>query len=707
MSGWDGLSWAEVLLINAALASILAVLVAGLERWRPKALWLHALWLLVILRFVAPPMVPLEILPSGGLSGEPSSQVGGPGQTEGTRTIEAIEMTPSLAASSTYLGRDTQILPTSSVTSQLSPPSTSPSRLLAGSFAGATDRLWMVFGAAWALVGLVILALTGRQVGRLVALARDGVSPDPHVQQLAQDLADAVGLRRMPRIRVVNHPSLASPMILSTLAGPILLLPQALLDALNDDQLSTVLVHEWAHVRRRDHWVRWPEWLALVVFWWNPAVWWARRALRRSEERCVDAWVLRLLPERRADYARALVETMALSAGSPRHSPVLSSGIETMNSMEGRLTMILQDTSRRRSSEPSPWIRWATWPALVLALTLLPVCGPPLTAGGDEDPKAMSGVQASEEEPNKVLRAEQLAHARERLEEQIQQLETSHGDAKFETQERLEELQARSQELADRQDAAESAREGQMLQEEMQRLEQHWAMQSRSYEMRSAALEAERLHLGAEAAALEGDEEGARTLREEHRRQSEILRQRERHHAEQAMAVRQQHVEKEKQRLQERLEQLQEAGQTRAAEHLERQAKLLQLEGERAAREMALQQEQMALQATQEASEMALQEARRQAEQRIEAMQGAEKAAVQAAMEAERRALEAKTRLIEAEHRQAQAELRAKSLQAELPLRVEELRLAMEEVKDENARQELRAELEKLHRELGEVLAEE
>ena len=140
-------------------------------------------------------------------------------------------------------------------------------------------------------------------------------------------------------------------------------MPAELWDRLDDGERDSLLAHELAHLRRRDHWVRWLEVLATAAYWWHPACWWARRALREAEEQCCDAWVLWARPGGLPSYAAALLETLDfLSArpgsdppvgGAERHDrptryrsraavPALASGMGQFHQLKRRFVMLKQ-----------------------------------------------------------------------------------------------------------------------------------------------------------------------------------------------------------------------------------------------------------------------------------------------------------------------------------------------------------------------------
>jgi hypothetical protein len=153
--------------------------------------------------------------------------------------------------------------------------------------------------------------------------------------------------------------------------SPLLVLPAALSSRVSDEELRWILTHETAHISRRDHVVRCVEWLAVVVFWWNPVAWIARRQLHAAEEMHCDELVLtHACPEPRS-YARALVRVLEfLSQSTVLSPPALALGAVTSghtNALERRFAMIIEHTPR---SPLSFGARSALWIALALVGTI-------------------------------------------------------------------------------------------------------------------------------------------------------------------------------------------------------------------------------------------------------------------------------------------------------------------------------------------------
>jgi hypothetical protein len=139
-------------------------------------------------------------------------------------------------------------------------------------------------------------------------------------------------------------------MLWAFLGEPRVLVPASLLERLSEEQWDTLLAHELAHLRRRDHWVRLLELAVIGLYWWHPVVWWARRQLREVEEQCCDAWVVWALPGAAEVYATTLVEALTYLSGARSILPLAASGIGQVTLLKRRLTMIMRGTTPRALS---------------------------------------------------------------------------------------------------------------------------------------------------------------------------------------------------------------------------------------------------------------------------------------------------------------------------------------------------------------------
>jgi len=124
-----------------------------------------------------------------------------------------------------------------------------------------------------------------------------------------------------------------------------LLLPVAARDW-TGEQLRSVLLHELAHVQRRDTTAQLLTQLACALHWFNPLVWLAAWRLDVERERACDDLVL-ASGVRPSAYAGHLLEVVTgLAPGRWTHSCGLA--MARQSSLEGRLLAVLSDARNRR-----------------------------------------------------------------------------------------------------------------------------------------------------------------------------------------------------------------------------------------------------------------------------------------------------------------------------------------------------------------------
>ncbi len=333
----------------AALGLALAVLAVGSVCRRPALM--HGLWLLVLLMLLAPPLLRVPVaLPAAAA----------PAAADEPAPVADDELLAALA-----LLEMRRELPEPVPGPEAAEPADSPEAEAVpeearapGSWKPLLVGLWVAGSVAW----FAVAGWRTWRFRRLLVHARP--APRPLARRVA-DLSARLGLARRPETWLV--PGRLSPMLWA-LGGPArLYLPEGLLKQLTDEQRDTLLAHELAHLRRRDHWVRGLELVTTGLYWWHPAVWLARRELREAEEQCCDAWVLWALPGKARAYATALVETLDFLSGACPSVPPVASGVGPLDDLKRRLTMILRGTTPRE-------LTWGGCLAvLALGFVLLPL----------------------------------------------------------------------------------------------------------------------------------------------------------------------------------------------------------------------------------------------------------------------------------------------------------------------------------------------
>ncbi len=201
--------------------------------------------------------------------------------------------------------------------------------------------------AVWLMgVGFVLAraCVAGWRVRAVVADATP-VSDGAWVEALAR-AADRLGLadRVRLRVRLVSSGRVASPATWGV-RSPVLLLPESSAEW-TAERRDAVLLHELAHVRRRDCATQLAAELARAVYWFNPLAWIAAGALRTEREHAADDCVLGA-GVRASEYASLLVD-VARVAPVPLPIPAASFASARRSHLERRVRSILDPSRPRR-----------------------------------------------------------------------------------------------------------------------------------------------------------------------------------------------------------------------------------------------------------------------------------------------------------------------------------------------------------------------
>jgi beta-lactamase regulating signal transducer with metallopeptidase domain len=359
------------------LAACIAVVCTML---RPRPSVCHALWLVVLFKLLMPPLpvwrsawldrlvarnTSVALQPAKHDAPSSAPQFAAPNSIARARVMDVFVVQPQDASA---------IQDRVSAAPLAGPPNDSPSPI--GPDAPVGDREHRAIDTAAVLAwtqptllsiwigGVVLAAICHvRRAARLRRMLRSSALAPPSF--CAEVALQCAKLRvRVPQVRLCS--GLPCPMVLA-LPRSMLLWPANLEGRLDAAAARAVLLHELAHLKRRDHLTAWLEVIVMCLWWWHPIVWWARRELRAYAELACDAWVIAQLPNERSRYAKALVDVCEfISLAKPATAPAVGMSRGNRRTFERRLHMIL----RQRIAARTPHVAWIA--VLAVALLVLP-----------------------------------------------------------------------------------------------------------------------------------------------------------------------------------------------------------------------------------------------------------------------------------------------------------------------------------------------
>ncbi len=210
----------------------------------------------------------------------------------------------------------------------------------------------------WAIGAFTLLIRLLFGLYRVRQLRQRAVMADNSYQAICRRLTHRLDIER--RVPVYLSDRVVSPISFGWLS-PCILIPRKL----RLEQFELVVIHELAHVQRRDWLTNLFSHLIGVIFFFHPIYHFLNRELIYLRERICDDWVVRLTGERK-NYAQCLLDLV-----SHRDRAIsLALSLNQPSQLESRIDSILKN-KRRLDLQLRPRLQLTATTLLLICLPLL------------------------------------------------------------------------------------------------------------------------------------------------------------------------------------------------------------------------------------------------------------------------------------------------------------------------------------------------
>ncbi|MGV3605984.1 MAG: M56 family metallopeptidase [Planctomycetaceae bacterium] len=168
-------------------------------------------------------------------------------------------------------------------------------------------------------------------------------------------------------IPLLSASGLPAPAVVGVIT-PTVLIPEDAETQFTPSQLHSILVHELAHIARRDHWMTGLTSFAQVLYWWNPVLYRMMRRISETREMICDDIASRA-SDASTEYAATIV---GVAERSLLHSDAFASlgmGESSTTELEKRLKRILSSGNHAVEIGLSPMARFSTGLLVVTVCT--------------------------------------------------------------------------------------------------------------------------------------------------------------------------------------------------------------------------------------------------------------------------------------------------------------------------------------------------
>ncbi len=140
--------------------------------------------------------------------------------------------------------------------------------------------------------------------------------PSAYWKKRVSDLADKLGIRG--EIELMQSELVKVPMMAGYIK-PIILFPIGIMMQLPQDQVEAVLLHELAHIKRRDFFINMIQQIVRLFYFFNPGLLWVSSLINEERENCCDDMAIRITGTSKP-FISALIAFQEMKMTNPEYA---------------------------------------------------------------------------------------------------------------------------------------------------------------------------------------------------------------------------------------------------------------------------------------------------------------------------------------------------------------------------------------------------
>jgi beta-lactamase regulating signal transducer with metallopeptidase domain/Tol biopolymer transport system component len=367
---WD---YAANMFLQSSVLIVLLLIIDLILRRRTRAALRYCLWMLIFIKLLLPPTLSLPTGIGYWYGDYVSSD--SPVLKQLSTAIQQVPIgsvtTEEPIDASTGLQAE-RSLPSPGVVDQAALGATSVTKLT-----------WQTVAfLVWVSGVLVLLCFI---VQRVLFVRRLVIRSEPVEDQsinLHNKCRQQLGINQDIRLRSSDHTP--GPAVCG-LFRPTILMPPSLLQELPPDRLRAVLIHELAHIKRKDLWINSLQTLIQIIYFYNPFVWIANKVVRKIREQAVDEMVLVTLGTGAKSYSKTLIYIAHMAFWKTSLTLRLIGVAESKKALKWRIRHML--------TRPMPKSASVGMLGTIIIIVVAAVCLPMAKAKKSEDTESPSTRQ--------------------------------------------------------------------------------------------------------------------------------------------------------------------------------------------------------------------------------------------------------------------------------------------------------------------------